>query len=205
MDNLANPPQLPTPSVTEDEANEVLAGEAPAAALAARIERIDKFVRQFPVLINNDTLTLDAAAQVSYDPNMLTKAFCDQPAKMAWFGALCAKLQRVVSQVKLDVTKFKLEQDRIRASVAGEVRNGLVPVPGNKITVDAVQEAVTMDARVQKAENLVLAKEEAVLEAQETLDHARAVLEALRHRREVIVADGYLQAAEMRSSQITVK
>jgi len=207
---LPTPPRvdLPDPDAVESEALEVLAGEAPVDALNAKIARIDAFVKQFEVRINEETLSLDAAAQVSYDPNMLTKAFCDQPAKMAWFGALCAKLQRVVSRMKQDVSKAKMDVDRVRATVDGEVRMGLVPVPGcssGKPTVDAVQAAITLDKRVIKAEDEVNAKEEAVIDAQETLDHARAVVEALRHRREVIVADGYLQAAEMKSSQLSVK
>jgi hypothetical protein len=198
-------PTPPMPELPDSDTIDALAIDTASEVLAAKIERVDKFVRTFDVRIDNTTLNLDAAAQVTYDPNMLTKAFVDQPAKMAWFGALGAKLQRVVSGLKLNITKAKMRVEEVRALVAGEVRAGIIPVPGNKVTVDSVKEAVELDSRVRNAEAEAIRCEEIVLDAQETLDHVRAVLEALRHRREVIVADGYLQAAEMRSSQLTVK
>jgi hypothetical protein len=170
--------------------SDALNGMTPQEALQNKLAKIDKFVKEISLTLDGVPVTLDSTAQVSYDSNQLNKALSEQPGRVAWWGSLVAKLARLVGGQRAEV-------ERIRAQVATDARNGVIPVAGGKITVDAVQETATLDARVRQAEDVLL-------EMQEKLDAAKAVCEALRHRKDVMVVDGNLQIAEIRCTNMKV-
>jgi len=167
-----------------------LGGLSPQEALTRRCQAIEGWVARLDVQVDGRRLVLDSRDQVRYDPAQLTVAMQEQPVKVAWWGALVAKLARIVSH-------FRQVLEETQATVAMDVRRGALRCPG-KVTEASIREMVILDRRTRQARA-------SLLEAEEKLAAAKAILEGLRHRKEMIYLDGLLQNTEMRSTNMTIR
>jgi hypothetical protein len=177
--------------LTEAEVLASLGGMTPQEALAVRMKGLTAWADNFSITVDGQGYQLNASEQVAYDGNDLSRALREQAGKVAWWGALTAKLARTLNEAKG-------QAEHIRARVAVDIRGGARPAPGGKITEGSVKEAVEVDMAV-------LAAEAYVMEAQEKVDTAKAVVEALRHRKEMLYLEGLLANTEMRSVGLAIR
>lgn len=168
-----------------------LGGKTPSQALADKCAAIEKWNTTLEVGYDGYNMTLDVVANVQYDPNELSKAMVEQPMKVAWWGSLVARLARMV-------THAKIELERTKADIAQQVRSGLIVTQSGKVTEGAVGEVVALHGSV-------LAAQEHLSAITEKYDIAKAVVEALRHRRDMVHLDGLLQNTELKSIGMAVR
>jgi hypothetical protein len=168
-----------------------LGGKTPSQALVDKCQEIDKWNRTLTVQYEGFDMTLDVLDNVRYDPAQLSMAMTEQPMKVAWWGSLVARLSRMSAAAKVEL-------ERAKAEVAQGVRGGTIPTPLGKITEGAVAEVVALHPLVTQAQDQLFA-------VTEKLEIAKAVVEALRHRRDMIHLDGLLHNTELRSLNINTR
>ena len=161
------------------------------AAFKSKLASIANWVNRLNIDVDGNKLSVDAVAEVRYNGEDLSGALQEQAEKVAWWGMLTAKLNRMVVGLKANL-------ERVRAQVDSEVRNGQIAIAGGKVTEKAVDSAVTLDKRVINAEDTLA-------EVQEKLDQVKAVLEAFRHRREAMYIEGLIQNTERRSTSAVIR
>jgi hypothetical protein len=161
------------------------------AAFKSKLASIANWVNRLTIDVDGNKLSVDAVAEVRYNGEDLSGALQEQAEKVAWWGMLTAKLNRMVVGLKANL-------ERVRAQVDSEVRNGQIAIAGGKVTEKAVDSAVTLDKRVINAEDTLA-------EVQEKLDQVKAVLEAFRHRREAMYIEGLIQNTERRSTSAVIR
>ncbi|RLG37541.1 MAG: hypothetical protein DRO01_07060 [Thermoproteota archaeon] len=148
-------------------------------------------VRFFETTINGQTYKFDLLKQVFIDPHALTDSYMEQASLVAWWSSLASRL-------RTEYQKQKLRVKRLRAQIALEYRAGIRKPPiSGKLTNDAVEALVDTTREVQ-------IEEDTLLQLEEKLETVKGVIEALRHRREMLISMGIEKREEMRATGMSV-
>ena len=123
------------------------------------------------------------AADLAFSPIDLTSAMTQQASMFAHYGILLSQASRQVDNMKmlLETTESKVYR-KLRDAAAEE---------GTKITEAQLDKSVQVEAHV-------IAFKRALNEAKQIESVAKIAVEAFRHRRDMLVQQGFLHAQEMK-------
>jgi hypothetical protein len=129
---------------------------------------------------------VDAAqlkADLAYSTADLSTAFMKQASLFAHYGILAAKASRQVNNIKMLVENTEAQVSRI-------IRDELAAT-GAKVTEGNIAAQVTRHERVRAAQR-------ALNEARQIEDVTKTAVEAFRHRRDMLIQQGFIQREEMK-------
>lgn len=120
---------------------------------------------------------------ISFSPHDLTGAMMEQSSMFAHYGVLLSKASRQVDDIKmiLEVTEAKTYRQQRDAATSEGIK---------------VSEAM-LEKAVQISEAVITVKR-ALNEAKQVESQAKTAVEAFRHRRDMLVQQGFLHAQEMK-------
>jgi hypothetical protein len=123
------------------------------------------------------------AKDITFSPNDLTNAMMAQASMFAHYGVLLSKASRQVDDVKmvLEVTEAKVYRKLRDAALTA----------GTKMTETMLDKAVSISEPV-------IAIKRALNEAKQIEAQAKTAVEAFRHRRDMLIQQGFLHAQEMK-------
>lgn len=148
-------------------------------AIAASVPETDvDLVGSITLSIDGLKQTFGILQQVEYDADDLSTAFNNQAMKMTYWTALVAKLAHRYRE-----EKSKLE--RIAAQVATDIRSGKVDI-GYKVTESVIKEQQTIHP-------IVCAQQTTMERMELTLNIAKAIVEGLKHRKDMVYLEGLLK------------
>jgi hypothetical protein len=110
--------------------------------------------------------------------------FLRQPGLVYYYVAAAAKAERQLSTLKL-------REDLAEAEAKAKAANDILD-EGGKATVDAVKVRAASDRNF-------IAAQAAVIKAKEVLDSIKAVCEALRHKKDMLVMRGHMSRDEIKA------
>lgn len=122
-------------------------------------------------------------SDLAYTTADLSSAFMTQASLFAHYGVLAAKASRQVNNIKMLV-------DNTEAQVYRIIRDEMASA-GTKITEATINAAVTRHERV-------VAAHRALNEARQIEDVTKTAVEAFRHRRDMLIQQGFIQREEMK-------
>jgi hypothetical protein len=128
-----------------------------------------------------------ATQDVNINSLDLHAEFDRQPGLIFYYISMHAKAERQHSTLKLRL-------EATEASVAGKIRTTAAgAVPPEKLTVDDLKARVRLNATVVNTE-------QQVIKAKEVMDVIKAVVEALRNKKDMLVIKGHMTRDEMKAS-----
>jgi hypothetical protein len=170
------------------QAREVYGEASPEDVARQDAAYVEDWAARLEVVIDGARVTYDTRREVAFDPATLGASVRDQSVRIAWWNGLVAKLARVAASLKIRIK-------RQRAEVGLEIRRGRLRVTTGKLSEALIADAVALDQRVTVLED-------AAAEAEEKLDMARAIVEGLRHRKDMLYIEGLLQNSELRNTAL---
>lgn len=127
-----------------------------------------------------------ASQDVNINSLDLHAEFDRQPGLIFYYISMHAKAERQHSTLKLRL-------EATEASVAGKIRSAAAAaVPPEKLTVDDLKGRVRLNATVVNTE-------QQVIKAKEVMDVIKAVVEALRNKKDMLVIKGHMTRDEMKA------
>lgn len=141
---------------------------------------IDKFTE--PADLGNVEVTKYLKECVTIEPLALEEEFIRVPADLAYWGAAFADAQKQAALAKLN-------RDQVEAAVDAEIRSEAAAL-GEKVTEKVVAGRVQADSRMQ-------AVELALIDAEANSSRAKAFCDAVRAKRDMVIALGSQVRAEM--------
>jgi hypothetical protein len=141
---------------------------------------IDKFTT--PADLGNVEVTQYLKECVTIEPLALEEEFIRVPADLAYWGAAFADAQKSAALAKLN-------RDQVEAAVDAEIRSEAAAL-GEKVTEKIVAGRVQADSRMQ-------AVELALIDSEANSSRAKAFCDAVRAKRDMVIALGSQVRAEM--------
>jgi hypothetical protein len=143
---------------------------------------LEKFTA--PAELGNVEVTQYLKECVTIEPLALEEEFTRVPADLAYWGAAFADAQKAAALAKLN-------RDQIEAAIDAEVRADAVS-NGEKVTEKIVSGRVQADQRMH-------AVELALIDAEANSSRAKAFCDAVRAKRDMVIALGSQVRAEMQA------
>lgn len=134
--------------------------------------------------------TMDLAEDLKVDSANINQAFCDQPAKYAWWATVATQAKALADRKKMEVER---KEDYIRKTLIGEldveVRQEL-EMNGEKVTETKVTNAIYCHDRYKEEVAELYELKSEYLKLTEQLATLEVAKEAMNQRKDMLISLG---------------
>ena len=149
--------------------------------------------------------TIDLAKDLQIDPANINEAFCEQPAKFAWWATVAAQARALVEKKKAEIDQTEEYMKKtLMGELDAEVRTTL-DMNGEKVTESKVLNGIYAHERYQETQKKVFDLREELLDLQQkstVLDIAR---DAMNQRKDMLISLGAQIRQELTNVELTMK
>ena len=165
----------------------------------------DLSILSINVKTSNSENLIDLSKDLKIDMDNINKAFCDQPAKFAWWATVTAQAKTLVDRKKLEIAK---QEEYLKKTLVGEldaiVRTNL-ELNGEKVTETKVSNSIySHELYLQTQEELHKLREE-LLELQQNLSVLEIARDAMIQRKDMLISLGAQIRNETSNSELCLK
>lgn len=176
----------------------------------------DMGILEITVRTRSSENTVDLAEDLAIDTMDINKAFCEQPAKYAWWATVAAQAKALVERKKSEVEKL---DDYLKKTLVGELDSEVrmtLEMNGEKVTETKVTNGIFAHPKYKSSQKELYALKDELLELQQRYAVLDIAKDAMNQRKDMLISLGaqlrqeggnaevYLKekaAAELRSSK----
>lgn len=165
----------------------------------------DMGILEITVKTRSSENTVDLAADLAIDTMDINRAFCEQPAKYAWWATVAAQAKALVERKKMEVEKL---DDYLKKTLVGELDSEVrmtLETNGEKITETKVTNGIFAHPKYKSAQQNLYALKEELLELQQkyaVLDIAR---DSMNQRKDMLISLGAQLRQEGGNAEVYLK
>ena len=154
------------------------------------MESRDMEILEISVKTKKSENTVDLAEDLKIDSANINEAFCEQPAKYAWWATVAAQAKALVDRKKLEVDR---KDDFIRKTLIGEldaeVRQEL-EMNGEKVTETKVTNSIYCHPRYKEEIGELYALKSELNALQQNLTTLEIAKESMNQRKDMLISLG---------------
>ena len=168
------------------------------------METRDMEILEITVKTKSSETTLDLAKDLQIDPMNINEAFCEQPAKFAWWATVAAQAKALVEKKKAEIEQT---EEYLKKTLVGEldaeVRTAL-EMNGEKVTEGKVTNGIYAHPRYQETQKRVFDLRAELLDLQQKYAVLDIAKESMNQRKDMLISLGAQLRLEGNNSELVL-
>lgn len=169
------------------------------------MEARDMEILEITVKTKSSETTLDLAKDLQIDPMNINEAFCEQPAKFAWWATVAAQAKALVERKKSEIEQTEeYLKKTLMGELDAEVRTTL-DMNGEKVTESKVVNGIYAHPKYQETQKKVFDLREELLDLQQKYTVLDIAKEAMNQRKDMLISLGAQLRLEGTNAELVMK
>lgn len=149
--------------------------------------------------------TVDLAEDLKIDVNNINEAFCEQPAKFAWWSTVAAQAKSLVDRKKLQIDA---QEDYLKKTLTGELDYEIrasLEMNGEKVTETKVTNGICSHERYKAEREKLYGLREELIDLQDKATLLDIAKESMVQRKDALISLGAQLRTEGSNTELTMK
>lgn len=148
---------------------------------------------------------IDLGSDLNIDMTDINEAFCDQPAKFAYWATVYAQAQALVRQKEVEVSQY---EEYMRKTLVGKLDSKVrqqIEMDGGKVTEGKVTSGIYAHPEYEEAQEHLSELREELINLRASADMLYAAREAMNQRKDMLISLGAQLRQEGSNSAVMVR
>lgn len=148
---------------------------------------------------------VDLGEDLQIDSTNINEAFCEQPAKYAWWATIAAQAKAIADRKKMEVDR---QDEYIKKTLIGELDSEVrmeLEMNGEKVTETKVTNSIYIHPKYKEESSILYELKKEYLELQEQVVTLEIAKESMNQRKDMLISLGAQLRQEVGNVDLTIK
>lgn len=165
----------------------------------------DMEILEISIKTKSSETLVNLAEDLSIDTMNINEAFCEQPAKFAWWATVAAQAKALVERKKSEVERL---EDYLKKTLVGELDTDVrmtLEMNGEKVTESKVTNGIYVHPRYKETQERLYALKDELLELQQKFAVLDIAKESMNQRKDMLISLGAQLRLEGGNTELMMK